>query len=397
MARIVLVNKFYYPRGGDCIATIDLEALLKANGHEVAMFAMQHKENLPSPYQTYFPSEVSYSRETKTSKIKTITRPLGAKEVKEKFSLLLDEFKPEIVHLQNIHTQLSPVLAQIAHKRKIKVIWTLHDYKLLCHRSDCLRNDIPCERCFNRKWEVLKYKCVKNSFMGSLLAYAESLKWNRKRLEKYTDRFICPSHFQKEKMISGKFCADKISVLSNFTTINTGGFDNYEKQDYFCYVGRISKEKGIETMINAAIKARIHLKIAGRGPLFEELKGKYSSSHIEFLGYLNQTGIRELLGKSRAMIMPSECYDVNPISVIESLGLGTPVIGSRMGGIPDLIDEGINGMLFDAWDTDELAKKMTEIVNGHKSFDYKAIAKISSERFSPEKYYQQLLYIYLHT
>lgn len=137
--KVLLVNKFYYYRGGDCICTINLEALLKENGHEVSVFAMQFSENLPTPWSKYFPSEIKFK--PGIGMIEAFTRPFGTNEVKTKFNALLDDFCPDIVHVHNIHSQLSPIVIEIAHKRGIKVVWTLHDYKLLCPRYDCLRNN----------------------------------------------------------------------------------------------------------------------------------------------------------------------------------------------------------------------------------------------------------------
>ena len=139
--RILLSNKFYYRRGGDCIYMLNLEQLLKKHGHEVAIFAMDYPENQDSPWQRYFPQNMS--------KLMAFTRPFGSQEVKRIFNRLLDDFKPEVVHVNNIHTQLSPVLVELAHQRGIRTIWTLHDYKLLCPRYDCLRGGVDiCEKCF---------------------------------------------------------------------------------------------------------------------------------------------------------------------------------------------------------------------------------------------------------
>lgn len=136
--KILLANKFYYRRGGDCIYMLNLEKLLKAHGHEVAVFAMDYPENLDTPWKKYFPKNMS--------KLMAFSRPFGAHEVKSKFKKLLDDFKPDVVHLNNVHTQLSPVMAELAHQRGIKVVWTLHDYKLLCPRYDCLKMAIPSAR-----------------------------------------------------------------------------------------------------------------------------------------------------------------------------------------------------------------------------------------------------------
>jgi glycosyltransferase involved in cell wall biosynthesis len=127
--KILLANKFYYPRGGDCIYTLHLESLLKKKGHEVALFAIQHPQNQPNEFQRYFPAEVSYSSGGWKNLSEKFLRPLGTKEVRKKFTALLNDFQPDVVHLNNIHTHLSPVLAEIAHKRQIRVVWTLHDYK----------------------------------------------------------------------------------------------------------------------------------------------------------------------------------------------------------------------------------------------------------------------------
>ena len=139
--KILLANKFYYRRGGDCIYMLNLEQMLKAHGHEVAVFAQQFPENIETPWSKYFPSQMTG--------LKAFKRPFGDGETKRKFTQLLDDFKPDVVHLNNIHTQLSPVIAEIAHKKGVRVVWTLHDYKLLCPRYDCMRGSDNCELCFS--------------------------------------------------------------------------------------------------------------------------------------------------------------------------------------------------------------------------------------------------------
>ena len=155
--RILLSNKFYYRRGGDCIYMLNLEQLLKTNGHDVAVFAMDYPENLDTPWKTYFPQEMG--------KLMALTRPFGSSEVRKKFNRLLDDFKPDVVHLNNIHTQLSPVMAELAYRRGVRVVWTLHDYKLLCPRYDCLRDGREvCELCFTGD----KGPCLANRFVDRL-------------------------------------------------------------------------------------------------------------------------------------------------------------------------------------------------------------------------------------
>jgi len=390
--KILIANKFYYPRGGDCIYTLHLKSLLKSKGHDVAVFAIQHPENQPNEFLRYFPSEVSFSSGNKKNLAKKILRPLVATEVKQKFTALLNDFQPDIVHLNNIHTHLSPVLAEIAHKKQIRVVWTLHDYKLLCPRYDCLRNGKPCCLCFSYKFNVMKYKCMKNNLFASVLAYLEAKKWSKERLEKYTDAFICPSEFMKSQMLAGGFRKEKLMTLHNFIPTLENNSINCKRDDYYCYIGRISEEKGIETLLKAAQQLPYPLKIAGKGPLFNDLKFRYACDKIEFLGYLNQDEVKSLLEKSRFSVIPSECYENNPLSGIESLCFGSPVLGARIGGITELIDENLNGLLFESGNIDSLKKKI-EIMYSI-TFDYMDIAKKAQQNFSSDEYYSSLMNIY---
>lgn len=387
--RILLSNKFYYRRGGDCIYMLNLEQLLKAHGHEVAVFAMDYPDNDETPWKKYFPSNMS--------KLMAFTRPFGSREVKNKFGKLLDDFKPDVVHLNNIHTQLSPVIAELAHRRGIRTVWTLHDYKLLCPRYDCLRNGKEiCELCFNGdKSQCKTYRCMKGSRLASEIGYREAMTWNRKRLEEYTDLFICPSRFMAEKMAQGGFRKDKLKVLCNFIDIEKCRKDDYTKDDYYCYVGRLSHEKGVGTLVGTAARLPYKLKIIGGGPLLEQLKIKNEElkGNVEFLGFRQWADIKDIVGKARFTVIPSEWYENNPLSVIEAECLGTPVLGARIGGIPELIDEDVNGMPFESGNADDLAEKIKAMYNA--DFDYKAIADAAMKRYNAESYYGEIMKCYM--
>lgn len=389
--KILLSNKFYYARGGDCICTLNLEELLKANGHEVAVFSMQYPENNLTKWDKYFPSEIKFS--IGLGIIEAVMRPFGSSEVKSAFNKLLDDFRPDVVHVHNIHTQLSPAIVELAHQRGIKVVWTLHDYKLLCPRYDCLRNgEIVCEDCFTDKHKVLDYKCMKNSGVASFLAYKEAKTWTRERLEACTDRFICPSQFMADKMIQGGFNTSKIQTLCNFIDVEKARKDSYEKEDYYCFIGRLSHEKGVNTLIEASKQLPYKLKIIGGGPLEEKLKKKVYKDNIEFLGFKQWEDIKEIVGRARFSVIPSEWYENNPLSVIEAQCLGTPVLGAQIGGIPELIDDGISGMLFEPKNVKDLKEKI-EIMFACE-FDYRNLAEQSQKRYSSESYYERIMQIY---
>lgn len=391
--KILLANKFYYRRGGDCIYMLNLEKLLKAHGHEVAVFAMDYPENLDTPWKKYFPKNMS--------KLMAFTRPFGSHEVKSTFKKLLDDFKPDVVHLNNVHTQLSPVMAELAHQWGIKVVWTLHDYKLLCPRYDCLKNgNTICETCFNGdKKACLDNKCMKGSKLASFIGYKEAVVWNRERLEACTDVFICPSQFMADKMVQGGFSKSKMQTLCNFIDVekckfsSTDGTDYTDdvellpkKEDYYCFIGRLSHEKGAKTLIEAANQLPYKLVIIGGGPLMEELKS-VAHTNIKFVGFKQWDDIKQLVGKARFSVIPSEWYENNPLSVIEAQCLGTPVLGANIGGIPELTD-----YTFSSGNIADLRLKIEKMWNS--KLDYQQIASDAQHRYDAETYYDKLINIY---
>ena len=391
--KILLANKFYYRRGGDCIYMLNLEKLLKAHGHEVAVFAMDYPENLDTPWKKYFPKNMS--------KLMAFTRPFGSHEVKSTFKKLLDDFKPDVVHLNNVHTQLSPVMAELAHQCGIKVVWTLHDYKLLCPRYDCLKNgNTICETCFNGdKKACLDNKCMKGSKLASFIGFKEAIVWNRERLETSTDVFICPSQFMADKMVQGGFLKSKMQTLCNFIDVekckfsSTDGTDYTDdvellpkKENYYCFIGRLSHEKGAKTLIEAANQLPYKLLIIGGGPLMNELKA-VANTNIEFVGFKQWNDIKQLVGKARFSVIPSEWYENNPLSVIEAQCLGTPVLGANIGGIPELTD-----YTFSSGNIADLKTKIEKMWNSE--FDYQQIAADAQHRYDAETYYDKLINIY---
>lgn len=393
--KILLVNKFYYPRGGDCIVMMNTERLLLDAGFDVAVYAMQYPDTVDSPYKKYFASEISFSGGLK-QKFAGLKRTLGMGDITASFTKLLDDFRPDVVHLHNIHSYLSPVLAKIAHRRGIRVVWTLHDYKLLCPAYTCTRAGHPCELCFTQKTPVLRHRCMKGSLAASTIAWLEAKKWNRKALESYTDTFICPSEFMASKMHAGGFNPHKLEVLCNFVDPGKLSLLQHaevrQRQPYYCYVGRLSEEKGVRTLLEAASRLPHELRIAGNGPLADELKARFARcEHIKFLGHLNAQEVAALLSQAQFSVLPSEWYENNPLGVIESLCAGTPVVGAEIGGIPELIDPD-TGISFASANTDALATAIEMAMD--RNWQHTEIKAAAIARFSPATHLKKLLSIY---
>lgn len=392
--RVLIVNKFYYPRGGDCVCSINLERLLASHGHTTAVYSMSYPENIPTRWDKYFASEVDFGKGM-THKIAALKRTLGLGDINKSFNKILDDFKPDVVHLNNIHSYLSPKLAVIAKKRNIKVVWTLHDYKLICPSYLCLHAGHNCEDCFTSKANVLKKRCMKGSLVASAVAYIEALKWNRDVLEHNVDTFICPSRFMRSKMMQAGFSEDKLTVNCNFLDFSIAERlkepQSAQRDDYYCFVGRLSHEKGLDVLLEAARQLPYKLKIAGDGPLMQESP----APNIEFLGRLNALQVSDLLSNARFSVIPSQCYDNNPLSVIESLSCGTPVVGANIGGIPELIDEGSTGHIFESGSVEGL--KSAIISSFDKNWDNDQIREKSLARFSAETHYDILMNVYNKT
>ena len=392
--KILIANKFYYRRGGDCIYALNLEQMLRDRGHEVAVFAMDYPENLPTPWQKYFPKNMT--------RLMALTRPFGSREVRRKFSALLDDFTPEVVHLNNIHTHLSPVIAELAHARGIRTVWTLHDYKLLCPRYDCMLGGMnPCQRCFgDNKRGCLDYSCIKGSKLQSAVGYREARHWSRRRLERAVDMFICPSAFMAHNMKAGGFDPAKLTVLNNFidtdrwlasAATTSADIDSLTAEPYYCYVGRLSREKGVRTLVEAAAMNSRRLILIGNGPLEAELRSK-AGRNVVFAGFRTPADVRVLVGRARMMVLPSECYENNPLSVIEAQIMGTPTLGADIGGIPELIDPGVSGDIFESGNPRALSEATERLWD--MTFDRNAISRNAISRFNADTYYKKLTKLY---
>lgn len=393
--RVLLVNKFYYRRGGDCVYLLNLEKILRDNGHEVAVYAMDYPHNITSEWSDYFASEISFQGGP-IHKLMAAGRALGLGDINKSFNAMLDKFRPDVVHFNNIHSYLSPRIVQLAHRRAIRTVWTMHDYKLLCPSYSCLHDGKICESCIGRdKKYVLKNRCMKGSLAASVIAMIEAGRWKRNTLTECTDTFICPSEFIASKMRQDGFPDDKIVTLNNFIDpaidVSTRIFSQ-KRDDYYVYIGRLSEEKGVETLLKAAASLPYNLKIAGDGPLADTLHKKYAChDNIEFLGHIGGKEVNELLSASRFAVVPSEWYENNPLSIIESLCAGTPVLGADTGGIPELITAE-NGMTFPSADIVSLISAIENMWNS--SFDYEAISRNATYRFNPERYYMAINKIY---
>ncbi len=396
--KVLIVNKFFYPRGGDCIVAMNTRRLLLDEGHDVRVFAMSYPANEQLPESGSFAPTVDFGGSV-PARLRAVERLMGRGDIRRAAARVLDDFRPDVVHLHNVHSYLSPLIGEMAHERGIRVVWTLHDYKLICPAYSCRRpSGENCEDCVSGTLHVARHACMKGSRAQSLMADVEARVWNRRRLTDMTDLFIAPSEFMHNKMLEGGFPRRKLTTICNFidphkmTVIDALGAVD-DPDDYFCYVGRLSDEKGTETMLAAAAAAGVRMKVAGDGPLLAVMKEKYAETpSIEFLGHLDREKVVRLLRRAKASVLPSEWYENNPLGVIESLCCGAPVIGARIGGIPELLDPSC-GITFTSGNVEELIAIFANFAHRH-SFPRREIAAAAHSRFCREKHYELLMKAY---
>lgn len=396
MKRILLVSKFYYTRGGAEVVAINMANDLAKRGYEIGVFTMDYPQNL-SPANFYTASQVDFSGGL-IDKLKFAMRTMGYNGIKSSFKRALQEFKPDIVHLHNVHSYLSPVVVKLAKEYGCKVVWTLHDYKLACPAYSCLNRGRICEKCFTSKINVVKERCFKENLPASVLAYFEAVKWNVKKLQRYVDYFVCPSAFIKRQMLKAGLQEEKLKVVCNFVDpIKLDQLKRAEipdtRDDFYVYVGRLSEEKGVATLLKAAKDLPYKLKLVGGGHLYDGFIAEYGNcDNIEFMGHQPAEKVAEILLSAKCLVLPSECYENNPLSVIEALCAGIPIVGANIGGIPELIDAEW-GETFESGNVEDMQQAIIRVMAKEK-YDYKSIAKRSQERFSFETHFKQLKELY---
>ncbi len=403
--KILLVNNFYYNRGGDCTYLFSLKGLLERNGHKVIVFSMNHPQNYDNEYSQYFVSYINYDEEVKnvsiSSAVRVLNRTIYSFEAKHKIEELIKEERPDIVHLQNIHHHITPSIFYMFHKYNIPIVWTLHDYTIICPNTSFIFNGRICEKCKKTKyyWPSI-IRCKKNSFGASTMAAFETIIHRLIRINDLVDVFITPSDFLHKKFIEYGIPSKKLVRLNHFTNLNNKCKRN-ASEDYYLYVGRIAEEKGVKTLIDAALKVNSSkLKIAGSGSLSNELisyvKQKDKNKIVEFLGHKSQEELVKLYNNCKFIVVPSEWYEISGLIILEAFACGKPVIGSKIGGIPELIKDTERGLIFEPGNSDELSSAIKFLLNNPdivEEMGENARAFINQEQAS-EKHYEKLMEIY---
>lgn len=395
--KILLVNKFLYQKGGAETYVFKLGEMLTEHGHEVEYFGLENEKNIVGNNANSYVSDMDFS--TGASKnLKAPFKIIYSKEARKKIRKVLEDFKPDIVHLNNIQFHLTPSIIIEANKfRKktksdLKIIYTAHDYQLICPSHGLFDTDIRvCEKCLGGNYtHCLRTKCVKGSFMKSFLGMMDAYTWKVSKAYSFIDKIVCPSRFLKGKLDTQKRFADKTVALHNF--IEDKKIDKVEKDDYVLEFGHLSRDKGTNTLLEVAKRMPdVRFLFAGYGAAVEDMK---DVKNAEYIGFKTGEELVSLISRAKCSVYPSEWYENCPFSVIESQMYLTPAICSDMGGIPELINENKTGLLFKAGDADDLEQKLRYFLfTEGLAEEYTENCKdVSFE--TPETYYDKLMKIY---
>lgn len=398
--KILQVNKFFYVRGGSERYYFDLCDLLRERGHEVLQFSMADERNLPSPQSSSFVSRIDLNAcRGPAAKLRAASRILYSREARQKIARLLDAGKPDLVHFHNISRQLSPSIIGEAHRRGIPTVMTLHDLFLVCPAHSFFVCGSPCEKCKSgRFWHAFPARCIDRSATSSALGAAEAYLHAWAGFYKRINRFIAPSRFLGSKVSALGWTADRIRHLPYFAPL--GPDWSARDEGYVLFAGRISTEKGVGTLLEAAAIAReIEVVIAGEGPELEAFKRRASTlglANVRFTGYLKGDSLEKLLAGARCVVVPSLSYENLPLSILEAFARGKPAVAADSGGIAELVRDGETGFVFEAGAAPSMADALERICSdgdARVEMGRRARQRIATD-YSPGSHYDKLMAIY---
>lgn len=364
--KILMVNKFLYPNGGSETYMFTLGEQLTKMGHEVQYFGMEHEGRVVGNRVNAYTSDMNFHGGSKLAKLTYPLKTIYSGEARKKLRLVLEDFQPDVVHLNNFNYQLTPsVILEVEAWRKqtgrsCRMIYTAHDYQLVCPNHMLYRPEEgrTCEACIGGHYECcMKHRCIHGSRARSALGMLEAKYWNGRNTYALIDRIICCSAFMKEKLDTNLIFRDKTVALHNFVADDLP--QAREKRPYVLYFGRFAAEKGID-MLQAACRELTEMQFvfAGSGSMEGELAG---APNVKYVGFQQGDALKKLIAEARFTVYPSVWYENCPLSVMESIASGTPVIGARIGGIPELIEDGKTGLLFESGNVQELTKQIRRL------------------------------------
>ena len=396
MLTVLNISQNHYVRGGSDRYFFTLGELLQKHGHNVIPFTAAHPKNEPTDWEQYFPHGADFENPGPIDLLRFIYSRRAVKSIQH----LLKKIDVDIAHFHIYHGKLTASILGSLKKAGIPLIQTLHDYKLTCPVATHLSNDEICEACEGQHFiRALLKQCNRGVFARTVLNVTESYVSRFLGCVDKFDHFISVSHFHRKKMIQYGIPENKISTVHNFADVSDIPV-NFSGGDYVLYFGRVVRSKGVLTLIKAAIPLRqVPLYIVGEGEAMSEVQQiveENGCEHIHLLGFRQGDELRELILNSMCTVLPSEWYENCPMSVLESFACGKPVIGTDIGGIPELVENEVDGFLVPPREHEQLRARLlwmyehkTEVIEMGKA----AREKMETE-FNADIHYEKIMNVY---
>jgi glycosyltransferase involved in cell wall biosynthesis len=395
--KIMLANKYFFNKGGAETVFFQERDFLIRSGIEVVDFSMQDERNEPSPYADSFVKNRDYHEDPASTlkKAATAFSMIHSLEAVSQIRKLIAKEKPDLLHCHNIYHQLTPSILRTAKMMGVPVVMTLHDTKVVCPTYSRMHEGNLCTACENGDfYNVVRQRCSEGSLARSALLYAEATYERFRGNYLCVDKVIAPSRFMADVVTRWRFPKDRVTVLYN--GVNPHAFVPHaeEGRGYALYLGRLIREKGLVTLAEAQRRSGLRVVVAGTGPLEGLLSRGYPQ--LEMLGHLSGDELRTVIERAAFIVVPSINQENCPMSVLEAMAMGKPVVASRIGGIPELVSDGETGLLFEPGDADDLCIKMQAVASDlalRTRMGHAGRLRVETE-FSLDSHNERLLEIY---
>ncbi len=393
--KILLVHNYYgssAPSGENKVFEAEA-AMLEAHGNNVALYT-RHSDEIRGKSDW---GEARRILGMAKGAMCTIGNPFAASDV----ARLCGEFKPDVVHFHNTFPLISPLAVRAASKYA-PVVMTLHNYRTVCAAGVPMKNGRVCSSCLDSRsiWNGVLNRCYRGSLMATI-PLAASISIYRNQWFRWVSRFIAFSDFQKSQLIKSGFAADAISIKSNFTEVSISHcrFGRENKNNQIVYVGRLSSEKGLSTLIKAwklfPRRKSYRLVVIGDGDNRVEYEELARGLSVEFIGKQPNNVVREVIANSLACILPSECWEGMPMTILESFAEGTPCVVSNVGALPEYVRNGDLGEVFEVGNAESCNSAITRILSRPDYDEVSVAARCEAETcYSEKANYARLMAIY---
>jgi glycosyltransferase involved in cell wall biosynthesis len=401
--RILYCNKYNFAFSGTEVYLFEAMELMRAQGHEVALFSMADARGKPTPYDRHFVPHTDFkSRHRVIEQGRLMVHAIYSSDARERLRRLIEEFRPDVAHVRNIYHHLSPSILWELKSQGVPVIYHLNDFKLLCPSYNMVSNGHACERCRGGQfWRVVTEGCYPGRVGSGVVLAAEAYfhRWLH-TYERCVDRFLAPSQFVKQKLVENAWDPARIDVLTHFQRLPEHQPQAPAPEAPILYFGRLSAEKGLTDLLRAMQRVpRIRLQIAGDGAQREELENlatRLGLANVEFLGHLVGSELDNAIAASRFTVLPSHAYETLGKSILESYAQGRPVVASDLGSRRELVDEGNTGLLVRPGDVDQLAGAISFLYDRPLLAAEMGVAgrELVRQRHSPDTHYLALNRLY---